>query len=159
MAEYVSARIRIGGRLPASLVREFAGRVLEERAGPDWGDRFEDLAHVEQHIRAGVGGVRLFGDVVRDGEFDALQAFCVANGLTYMLTYDGCGGNWGPARRRWRPGDEGQGLACALSEDGGQACITADEIAHFRFPDVAAVRAHLKAFDDELTPDLEIVEG
>ena len=159
MAEHVSARIRIGGRLDLTLLPELAERALEDRAGPDWGDRFRDPADVEGHVRESAGDVQFFGDEIRNGEFYALQAFCVAHGLTYVLTYDGCGGNWGPARRRWRPGDDGEGVACVLSEDGGRACITADEIAHFRLGDVPAILAYLSEFDRETTPSLVLVDG
>ena len=103
--------------------------------------------------------MQVFGDEICNGEFYALQALCVAHSLTYVLTYDGCGGNWGPARRRWRPGGDGEGVVCVLSEDGGRACITADEIAHHRFGDVPAILAHLSDFDRETTATLVLVDG
>ena len=46
-----------------------------------------------------------------------------------------------------------------LSEDGGVACITAEEIKHFRFGDVPSILQYLSDFDREATPSLVLVAG
>lgn len=158
MAEYVCARIIIGGELPRSSVAQLWELVLAERAGPEWGSRFRDETHLGAHLEDGAAGVTFYGDEVRNGEFERLQAFCVDHGLTYLLTYDGCGGEWGPARRRRRPG-EAECVTCALDADGGRACLTADEIRTRGFRTVDDVLAHLQAFDDEVTPPLVLTAG
>ncbi len=157
MAEYVCAKITIGGELPRYSLTALWERVLAERAGPEWGLRFRDDAHLAAHLRDSGGGVTFYGDEVRNGEFEHLQAFCADHGLTYLLTYDGCGGEWGPPRRRWRP-DDREGVTCALDADGGRACLTADEVRARGLQTVDDILAHLQAFDDEVTPPLVMTE-
>ncbi|MBV9994967.1 MAG: hypothetical protein JO127_07120 [Caulobacteraceae bacterium] len=90
------------------------------------------------------------------GEFDDPQAFCQEVGLSYVLTYDGYGSEWGPARRIWRPGDAGDGVTCSLNADGGYACVTVDDIRHLQPADLEAILQHLMLFDDPHVPPLEL---
>ena len=104
----------------------------------------------------GAEGVTFHGDEVRNGEFERIQAFCVEHGLHDVLTHDGCGGEWGPARRSWRPSDA-EAVTCPLDADSGSARITADEIRRAGFASVAAIFAHLSEFNDEVCPPLVLV--
>lgn len=67
-------------------------------------------------------------------------------------------GEWGLARRRWRPGDA-DAVTCPLEADGGSASITADEIRRCDFTDALAICARLAGFDDEVGPPLLLVEA
>ncbi len=156
MADRVDARIKLGGHVPADEAPRLVELILQEALGPDWDQRFDDPDEVIDHLREGTGGVVLYGQQVASGEFSELQAFCARVGLTYVLTYDGFGGEWGPGRRIRRPGDAGEGLTCPLSEDGGAACISAAMIRGLKLADVPAILSVLERFDAEATPPLTI---
>ena len=157
MADRVSANIRVGGVLPADALAEFMRIIEEEDLGPGWDESFVDADELTAYICDGASGVSFYAHEVRRGEFDGLQAFCVRQGLTYVLTYDGFGGEWGPGRRIRRPEDGDVGVSCPLDADGGSACITAEQIKALGLTSVDAILSHLERFDLGETPAL-IVE-
>ena len=144
MGNRVSASIVIGGRAPAELVDALCEAIEDERLGPDWGDSFESRDALIAYLRAGTDGVDLYGTEVNGGEFETLQAFCVEHGLVYRLTYDGYGGEWGPATRlRHADGTE----TCSLDRDGGDACVCRDDLVRLGFASIEEVQAYLERFD------------
>jgi len=154
MADRVDATILIGGTVPADRIEDLLDVIQAERLGSDWEERFGCRGALRRWLDAAEGPVLLYGREVAAGEFEELQALCVEIGLTYVLTYDGYGAEWAPARRIWRPGDAGDGETCSLSGDGGRACVTADDLRHQAFADLDALEAYLKGFDDPKAPSL-----
>ena len=156
MANRVSASLKVGGVLPSSALAEFIELILEQNLGPDWDEYFDDEADLSVHLADGAEGVTFYAHEVAGGEFEDLQAFCLRQGLTYVLTYDGFGGEWAPGRRIRRPEDRGEGMTCTLDADMGAACISADEITARGFGAVADILAHLDRFNRSETPDFVI---
>lgn len=156
MSDRVSATLTIGGPVPRGRLDELIDAIEAEDVGPDWDVGFDSREDILAHLANGATGANLCRHEVAAGEFEGLQAVCMALGLAYVLTYDGYGGSWGPARRIWRPGDYGDGKTCSLESDGGAACVTAGDIRHHQFDSVDAVLAHLALFDDPHVPPLEI---
>lgn len=154
MADRVDATIQIGGTVPANRIEDLLDAIQAERLGPDWEERFCCREDLRRRLGSAEGPILLYGREVASGEFDDLQALCVEIGLTYVLSYDGYGAEWSPARRIWRPGSAGDGETCALSGDGGRACVTADDLRHHGFADLDALAAYLKGFDDPDVPGL-----
>lgn len=158
MADRVDATITIGGPVPADRLEDLLDAIEAERLRRDWEEPFQDRGDLLAHLQDGAEGVTFYGREVAGGEFDELQTFCQKVGLTYVLTYDGYGGEWGPARRIRRPGDVGDGLTCSLSADGGYACLTDDDIRFLGLADVEAILEHLRLFNDPHVPPLELPE-
>ena len=156
MADRVDATITIGGPVPADRLEDLLDAIEADHLGSDWEERFASRDDLRAFLQDGAEGVTLYGREVASGEFVELQAFCLEVGLTHVLTYDGYGGQWGPARRIWRPGDPGDGLTCSLNADGGFACVTSDDIRHLELADMEAVLQHLELFNDPHVPPLEI---
>ncbi len=159
MAEYVSASIRVGGKLSVAALPHLIRLIGEERLGPNWNEGFKDEGQLRTYLSEGAAGIALFSCEVAGGEFEGLQAFCVQHGLTYVLTYDGCSGSWSAGRRIRRPQDRGDGLTCTLDDTEGFACISADQIRRFGLHSVEAILAHLRRFDDAQTPAFIIDES
>lgn len=159
MSDRVDATITIGGPVPADRLEDLLQTIEAEDLGPDWDERFESRQDLMDHLKAGACGAALYAHEVANGEFDALQAFCVEVGLSYVLTYDGCGCQWGPGRRIRRPGDGDYGVTCSLDVAGGNACISADDIRRLELDDLEAVLGYLRRFDDPKVPPLAIEPG
>lgn len=156
MADRVDATITIGGQVPADRLEELLGVIESEGLGRDWEERFQSRDELLAYLQDGAEGVTFYGREASGGEFDELAAYCVEAGLTYVLTYDGYGCEWGPARRIRRPGDAGDGVTCSLNADGGTPCVTADDIRFAGLADVEAILEHLRLFADPHVPPLEI---
>lgn len=156
MSDRVSASIQIGGPVPADRLDDLIDAIDSEGLCPDWGAVFDDRGDILAHLANGVEGVIFRRHEVAAGEFDDLQALCVEIGLTYVLTYDGYGGEWGPARRIYRPGDAGDGDTCSLDRDDGRACVCADDIYHLGYLTLDQVLERLALFDNPHVPPLEI---
>jgi prevent-host-death family protein len=159
MADRVDATITIGGPAPRNRLEDLLDAIESERLGPDWEERFASREDLLAYLADAAEGATFYAREVAGGELDTLQALCVEIGLSYILTYDGYGCEWGPARRIRRPGDPGAGLTCSLNADGGSACVTADDIRHLQLADVDAVLQHLALFDDPHVPPIEIEGG
>ena len=157
MADRVSATIRIGGRLPAAGLPELIAIIEEDALGPEWDASFNDPEELATYLRDGAEGVSFYDDQVANGEFGRLQAFCVHYRLNYVLTYDGYGGQWSPARRIRRPDDEGDGVTCPLTEDQGEACVSSAQIKALGLTTLDEVLQHLERFDLAQVPAFEIV--
>ncbi|PZQ55947.1 MAG: hypothetical protein DI570_21655 [Phenylobacterium zucineum] len=145
MGNRVSASIVIGGQAPAELVDALCEAIEDERLGPDWGDSFESRDALVAYLRAGIDGVDLYGTEVNGGEFETLQAFCAEHGLAYRLTYDGYGGEWGPATRLHHA--DGTEETCSLDRDGGDACVCRDDLARLGVASLGELEAYLERFD------------
>jgi hypothetical protein len=141
----VSASIVIGRQAPAHLLDAFCQVIEDERLGPDWGDSFDSRDELVAYLRNGLDGVDLFGTEVNGGEFDTLQGFCAEHGLAYRLTYDGYGGEWGPATRLHHA--DGTEETCSLDRDGGAACVSRDDLAILAFASLGELQAYLERFD------------
>lgn len=156
MADCVDATITIGGPVPADRLQDLIDAIQCERIGPDWDERFRDQEDLLGFLKDGATGVTFYGRQVPGGEFEDLQSFCVQVGLTYVLTYDGYGCSWGPARRICRPGDSGDGDTCPLTADNGAACIDGQDIRRLGLTSVAAIIERLELFDRAHVPPLEL---
>lgn len=156
MADRVDATITIGGPVPADRLEELLDVIESERLGRDWDEHFRSRGELLEYLQDGATGVAFYRREVAGGEFDELAGFCVEVGLTYVLTYDGYGCEWGPARRIRRPGDAGDGVTCSLNADGGTPCVTADDIRFGGLGDVEAIIEHLRLFADPHVPPFEI---
>ncbi|MFC5342911.1 hypothetical protein ACETK8_20065 (plasmid) [Brevundimonas staleyi] len=144
MGNRVSARITIGGRVPADQVDNLCEAIEDEALGPSWDEGFDSREALLAHLRAGKDGADLYANEVNGGEFDILQAFCAAQGLVYQLTYDGYPGEWGPATRlRHADGTE---ESCALDSD-GDAVIGRFELTVQGFASVDEIHAYLERFE------------
>ncbi|MBB3892866.1 hypothetical protein GGQ61_003604 [Phenylobacterium haematophilum] len=150
MADRVDATITIGGPVPADRLEELLDVIESERLGRDWEERFQSRDELLAYLQDGAEGVTFYGREVSGGEFDELAAYCVEVGLTYVLTYDGYGCEWGPARRVRRPGDAGDGVTCSLN---------ADDIRFVGLADVDAILEHLRLFADPHVPPVEIEDS
>jgi len=156
MSDRVDATITIGGPLPADRLEALIDAIEEDALGPEWDATFLTRDEVVAYLQDGAEGVTLYAREVASGELPSVQAFCVEVGLSYVLTYDGYGCQWGPARRIRRPGDEGEGVTCSLNADCGSACVTLGDIRYLGLADLEAVLAHLALFDDPHVPPLDI---
>jgi hypothetical protein len=80
-----AVQITIGGRLAASAVPELAAAIEQEGASASWGgDAFaHGPAEMCAMLRAARRPLWLCDDQHR-GNFDALEAFCLANGLVFV---------------------------------------------------------------------------
>ena len=159
MADRVDATITIGGPVPADRLDQLLDVIESERLGRDWEERFSSRDELLDYLRVGAEGATFYGREVAGGEFDELEAFCVEVGLSYVLTYDGYGCEWGPARRIRRPGDAGDGVTCSLNADGGTPCVTADDIRFLGLADVDAILEHLRLFADPHVPPVRIEDA
>ena len=74
VAQYVSARIRLGGELPSAHVDALWQVVGQERAGPAWGERFVDALAFVDHLRDAVEGVVFYGDEVATASSSACRS-------------------------------------------------------------------------------------
>ena len=156
MSDRVSATITIGGLVPAARLNDLLDAIEAEDLGPDWDVRFDSRDDILAHLVNGAAGAFFCRLEVASGEFEDLQAACVEIGLSYVLTYGGSGGQWGPGRRIWRPGDAGYGLTCSLNAEDGYACASANDIRGWGFVDLQQVLERLALFDDPHVPPLEI---
>ena len=159
MSDRADATITIGGPLPATRLDELLDTIEAEHLGSDWDEYFASRENLLAFLQDGATGVTLYGRQRPGGEIEDLQAFCVEVGLTYVLTYDGYGCEWAPARRIRRPGDAGEGRTCGLNVDGGVACVTAHEIHFQELGGVKEILEHLARFDDPHVPPLEIIKA
>ena len=155
MANRAGATITIGGPVPADRLEDLLQMIEAEGLGSDWDEPFSSRQELLSYLEAAAEGAAFYAREVADGEFDALQAFCVEVGLTYVLTSDGYSCEWGPSRRIRRPGDAGDGVTCSLNMDGGYACVSADDIRYLELADLEAVLAFLARFNDPRVPPLE----
>lgn len=152
MGNRVSASISIGGYVPADQIDALCEVIEGERLGPEWGDCFQDRGELLAYLQAAQDGADFYGTEVNGGEFDDLQAFCARHGLVYRLTYDGYGGEWGPATRLHHA--DGTEETCSLDADAGQACISRYDLAVLGFATVDELGTYLERFDRFRPPPL-----
>jgi hypothetical protein len=94
MSDYVAARIRIGGRIPVTLVPELCTVITGQHASLEWGDaRFrpnsaEDLLEARRE-EDGVRLLWLYDDQARWGRFDNLEQFLQTHGIPFSRRSDG----------------------------------------------------------------------
>jgi hypothetical protein len=88
MSEHIAAEIRIGGRMPASLVPALCQSIAHEAVALDWGEgRFspttkEDLLEARED-RDGVLLLRLYDTEASWGQFEQLEHFLRDHGIPY----------------------------------------------------------------------------
>ena len=93
MADRVSARITIGGKLPRSLLDEFTQTINDEDARLDWdGEPF-----VGDQIPADEPLI-LMAHEVASGSFRQLESFCHEHGLSYVRWSGGRSGSFSSQR-------------------------------------------------------------
>ncbi len=104
MPERTSVHIAIGGLLSVSLVPGLFAAIEQEGASGSWGGG--PLAADADELREIVVEERAplwMCDDQHFGNFDALEAFCMANALTFVSHSEGRGGA-DPEIRWWTPG-------------------------------------------------------
>ena len=94
MSDYIAAKIRIGGRISATLVPELCTVITQQHVSLEWGDaRFrprsaEDLLEARRE-EDGVRLLWLYDDQARWGRFDALEQFLQTHGIPFSRRSDG----------------------------------------------------------------------
>jgi hypothetical protein len=88
MSEHIAAEIRIGGRVPASLVPALCQSIAHEAVALDWGDgRFSPTTKDELlEARGDCDGVlllRLYDSEAPRGQFEQLEHFLQEHGIPY----------------------------------------------------------------------------
>jgi hypothetical protein len=93
MVDRVSASIEIGGTIASVDYTRLALLIGDEALSIQWDG--EDFA--PEHRQEGQS-LRLYAHEVAWGRFDALEAFCVEQGLPFARWSGGCSGQWGSER-------------------------------------------------------------
>ncbi|MGA2619399.1 MAG: hypothetical protein ABSF26_17465 [Thermoguttaceae bacterium] len=88
MSEHIAAEIRIGGKVPASLVPELCQSIAHEGVALDWGDGGFSPTTKEELLEAreDCGGallLRLYDTEAPWGEFEQLEHFLREHGISY----------------------------------------------------------------------------
>lgn len=93
MADRVSATITLGGTLPAEQLPDLVATINGEGLSTEWGGEEVTLSQL-----ATGGALTLMAHEVAGGQFDELEAFCLAEGLSFARWSGGYGGSWGAER-------------------------------------------------------------
>lgn len=93
MADRVSASITIGGTLPRSLLPELAALVEVEGLSTEWDGEPFTLAMLREDV-----ALELMAHEVAWGRLEALESWCVAQGLPFARWSGACAGQWGAER-------------------------------------------------------------
>jgi hypothetical protein len=158
LSDRVSVHISIGGKPPVSLVPALHSAIEQEGASGSWGG--PPLARDPDGLRDVVAAVReplwLCDDQHR-GNFDTLEAFCIAHGLTFV-SHSEVGDGFGAEMRWWTPALDAAHAEMALN---GAPALTITEIRDLidaPFPDQAVARltARLAEATPPLVPPLEL---
>lgn len=151
-----AVQITIGGRLAASAVPELAAAIEQEGASASWGG--DVLAHgpaeMCEMLRAACRPLWRCDDQHR-GNFDALEAFCLANGLVFVAHTEPT--DFGDASMRWwAPGLPEAAIASApaLSTEALLELIDVSSPA----ASLARLRGRLERATPPEVPALEIVD-
>lgn len=91
MADFVSARIRIGGTLPAARYAELAHQIAAYDLRTEWGG-----PHFDPQAIDASGALDLYAYDVSNGTFDDLEEFCVDHGLAFWRWSGGSAGAFDP---------------------------------------------------------------
>jgi hypothetical protein len=75
MADYVSASIILGGKIPEAKLNQLTTAIMHDAAGPEAGETFGDIDEILAYLRAGEV-IELFDDQARWGEFEQIQNAC-----------------------------------------------------------------------------------
>ena len=75
MADYISASIILGGKIPEAKLNQLATAIMQDAAGPEPGERFGGIDEILAYLREG-GVIRLCDDQARYGEFGMIQDAC-----------------------------------------------------------------------------------
>lgn len=104
MPDRVSMHITIGGLLSASLVPGLHAAIEQEGASGSWGGGplASDPEELREILTTAQSPLWICDDQHR-GNFDALEAFCVANGLTFV-SHSEAGDGADAEIRWWIPG-------------------------------------------------------
>jgi hypothetical protein len=105
MADRYAMFITVGGQLRADMIDSFFDAVENEGVSYDWdGGPFADSpAHLRELIEACDGEPLVMRDSRHPGRFDALEAFCRENGLTFVA-HASAGAEADAELRWWTPG-------------------------------------------------------
>lgn len=87
MADFVSARIRIGGTLPAARYAELAHQIATYDLRTEWGG-----APFDPQTTHANGALDLYAHDVSNGTFDDLEEFCIDHGLAFWRWSGGSAG-------------------------------------------------------------------
>lgn len=91
MADFVSARIRIGGTLAQPCYQEFAHHIAAYDLRTDWdGPAFDSQAERSD------GPLDLYAYDVANGTFDDLEEYCIDHGLAFWRWSGGSAGAFDP---------------------------------------------------------------
>jgi len=114
MPDRISVQMKIGGRLAGALVPGlFAATQLEGVRGEWGGGPLADPRELRQLIVNAREPLWVCDDH-HHGNFDALEGFCIANGLAFVSLSEPCASADGEVRW-WRPGQEAVRSEAALA--------------------------------------------
>lgn len=91
MADFVSARIRIGGTLPQSRHEALAGHIAAYDLRSEW-----DGPAFDPQTMHNDGPLDLYAYDVANGTFDDLEQFCIDHGLAFWRWSGGSAGAFEP---------------------------------------------------------------
>ncbi|ATY34932.1 hypothetical protein [Sphingomonas psychrotolerans] len=142
MADRVSASIILGGTLSASDFEALCEVISAEGLSVEWdGEPF-----APDHLVPGEA-LNLFAHEVAGGQFDELEAWCVAHDLPFVRWCGSYSGQWGPERVVFT--GAGAPKSYAVSED-DVAMIDLETIE--RLGPIEAVLAHFAAANFTVPP-------
>ena len=142
MADRVSASITIGGVLTPAAYADLAKIIADEGLSIEWDGEPFDPAH-----RTEGAPLQLFAHEVAGGSFDALESWCVLNGIAFARWCCGYGGEWRPERVVYTGG----GAPRSFDADENDR-IQIDRGDVERLGSVAALLAHFDAADFPIPP-------
>jgi hypothetical protein len=141
MVDRVSASIVIGGNLPAIHLPTFTGLIIDQGLSLEWdGEPF-----VPSQCTSG-SPLALMAEEVAWGRFDALETFCIEQGLAFCRWCAGCHA-WGAQRAVFI----GQGKVRLFPVDEGDDVLI-DRATVMELGNVEAIIAYLDAADFAVPP-------
>jgi hypothetical protein len=142
MADRVSASVTIGGTLSAPHLEALCAMISTEGLSVEWdGEPF-----APDHLVPGKA-LSLFAHEVAGGQFDGLEAWCVAHELPFVRWCGSYPGQWGPERVVFT--GAGAPKSYAVSED-DVAMIDLETVE--RLGSIEAVLAHFAAANFTVPP-------
>lgn len=142
MANRVSASITLGGALTPSAYADLAEIIASEALSTEWDGEPFDPDH-----RSDGEPLRLYAHEVAGGQFDALESWCVVNGIPFVRWCGGYDAEWAPERVVFT----GAGALRSFTADENDR-ILIDRQDVERLGSIAALLAHFDAADFAVPP-------
>ncbi len=142
MADRVSVSITIGGALTAAAYADLAEIIADEGLSIEWDGEPFNPSH-----RTDGAPLQLFAHEVAWGRFEALESWCVLNGIAFARWCGGYGAEWRPERVVYTGGGAPRSFDADESDR-----ILIDRADVERLGSVGALLAHFDAADFPIPP-------